>query len=107
MRTLTYQVKSLRLLPTGDHYGLIANSQGYLKAKFTFDEDWEGCKKVASFFNGEAEHAVLLNDYNECMIPAEALTSSIFEVCVEGRKEGYRILTSKIKEKQRVVRRDK
>ena len=104
MRTLTYQVKSQRLLPTGNHSGLIAGSQGYLKAMFVFDDEWNGCVKVASFFNNGSEHAVLLDKNNECMIPTEALTNSIFEVCVEGRKDNYRILSSKIKERQRVVR---
>lgn len=106
MRTLTYQVKSQRLLPTGDHYGLVAGSQGHLKAKFTFNEDWYDCVKVASFFNNGEEYAALLDENNECMIPTEALTNSTFEVCVEGRKDNYRILSSKIKERQRVVRRD-
>lgn len=106
MRTLTYTVKSQRLLPTGDHFGLIAGTKGYIKALFTFSEDWDDCLKVASFFNNGEEYAVILDDNNECEIPTEALTGSFFEVCVEGRKENYRILSSRIKERQKVIRRD-
>ena len=106
MRTLTYQVKNQQLIPIGDHTSLVAGSQGYLKAKFVFGEDWKCCKRVVSFLNKGKEYVVLLDDSNECTIPAEVLTSSSFEVCVEGRAQNYRILSTRIKERQKVVKGD-
>ena len=106
MRTLTYQVKNQQLLSLGDHSGLVAGSQGYLKAKFIFGEGWRDCKRVVSFFSNGKEYAVLLNESNECLIPTEILTSSVFEVCVEGRAQNYRILSTKVKERQKVVKGD-
>lgn len=100
MRTLTYKVVGQRLIPTGDHTGLIAGSEGYLQASFEFDSNWNGCKKVASFYSDGEEHAMLLNKDNACTIPPEAITKSTFEVRVEGRKTDYRIQTNLIREKQ-------
>ena len=103
MRILEYQVKNQRLIPTGNHSGLVAGTTGYLQAKFNFDESWDDCIKVASFFNNGEEHAVKLDD-DICTIPPAALTNSVFEVCVEGRTKNYRILSTKIKETQKVVK---
>lgn len=100
MRTLTYKVVGQRLIPTGDHTGLMAGSVGYLQASFEFDNNWKDCKKVASFYSNGDEHAVLLNEDGSCTIPPEAITKSTFEVRVEGRKTDYRIQTNRIKEKQ-------
>lgn len=103
MRTLDYSVKGQRLLRVGDHNFLIAGTEGYLCASFEFDESWDDCVKVASFFNDGKEYAVVLEN-DVCVIPKAALTGSSFEVSVEGRKKNYRILSMKIKENQRVRR---
>lgn len=100
MRTLAYKVEGQRLISVGDHSGIQAGSKGYLKAKFEFDKDWEGCTKVASFFNNGVEFASLLDEFDSCEIPAEALTSSTFDVSVEGRKKNYRIPSRVITERQ-------
>ena len=100
MRTLLYKVTGQRLVPVGDHTGLIAGSKGYLIAKFEFDDDWDGCVKVASFYVDENEYAELLDLDNSCTIPQEALTESIFEVRLEGRRKGYRIPTNRVRENQ-------
>jgi hypothetical protein len=100
MRTLTYKVTGQRLIPVGDHTGLIAGTEGYLQAKFEFDDDWKDCKKVASFYINNDEDALPLNEDDTCMIPSKALSESIFELRVEGRKTDYRILTNRIREKQ-------
>lgn len=100
MRTLSYKVVGQRLIPVGDHTGLIMGSKGYLQAKFEFDNDWKDCKIVASFYSDGEEHAKPLDKDGICMIPPEALTKTIFELRVEGRKSDYRILTNRIREKQ-------
>jgi hypothetical protein len=83
--------------------GLVAGSVGYLKAKFTFSSEWDGCKKAASFWLGDQEYAALLNSKNECIIPPEALTGECFKVSVTGvRSKDYKIDTNKIKVTQEV-----
>jgi hypothetical protein len=100
MRTLVYRVAGQRLIPIGDHTGLMAGSKGYLQAKFEFNDDWIGCMKVASFYSNDEEYAEPLDENNSCMIPPESITKSVFEVRVEGRKPNYRIITNIIREKQ-------
>lgn len=100
MRTLAYKVSDQQLSPIGDHSNIVAGSKGYLKAKFEFNSEWDGCTKVASFFNNGNEYASILDTDESCEIPGEALTSNSFEVSVEGRKPGYRILSKRIKERQ-------
>jgi hypothetical protein len=100
MRTLSYKVAGQRLTPVGDHTGLIVGTEGYLQAKFEFDDDWKDCKIVASFYSDDKEHATYIDEDGKCTIPSEALTNSVFEMRVEGRKPKYRILTNRIREKQ-------
>ena len=100
MRTLVYKVTDQQLSPVGDHSNIVAGSKGYLRAKFEFNNEWDGCTKVASFFNNGVEHASILDTDESCEIPEEALTGTSFEVSVEGRKPGYRIASKRIKERQ-------
>ena len=54
-----------------------------------------GCVKIAQFWRGTKEHAVLIeNGY--CDIPSEALTGTTFKVSALGRKGKYRIPTNKV-----------
>ena len=100
MRTLVYKVTDQQLSPVGDHSNIVAGSKGYLRARFEFNNEWDGCTKVASFFNNGIEHASILDTDESCEIPEEALTGTSFEVSVEGRKPGYRIASKRIKERQ-------
>lgn len=99
MRTLQYKVTGQRLRPIGNHTGLVAGTEGYLKASFTFDSDWNGCKVVASF-SPNGEDAVFLDNDNSCIIPKKALTGSTFEVRVMGRRDNYSISTNPVIERQ-------
>lgn len=100
MRTLTYKVTGQRLVPVGDHAGLVSGSKGYLRAQFEFDNDWDDCVKVASFYVDENEYAERLDSDDSCVIPQEALTDSVFEIRLEGRRKNYCIPTNRIREKQ-------
>lgn len=105
MRTLKFKVdgQTLKKRPGCDFSNIVANTVGYLKAKFYFSSEWRDCKKVASFWLGDKEYPVLLDENNECEIPAEALTDNSFEVSLTGgREDGYRILTNKYKVRQEV-----
>lgn len=99
MRTLDYRVIGQRLVPTGDHSGLVACSAGYLKARFMFNDDWDYCSKRVTFVANGAEYPVhLIND--ECVIPSEVLKHTIFELYVEGRKPNYVIISRSTRERQ-------
>ena len=109
MRILEFNVKRQRLTknPQCDFSGLVANSQGYLKAKFNLSEDWDDCKVVAAFSLEDRpnafEYAALLDDDKMCDIPPAVLGAGEFYIRVYGAKHpGYRISTSKVKVKQEV-----
>lgn len=104
MRTLEFKVDGQRLKKQSDcdFSGLVAGSEGYLKAKFTFSDEWLGCKKAASFWIGEREHGALLDSDDSCIIPPEALTGELFQVSVVGMKTGYKIDSTRTKVRQEV-----
>ena len=101
MRTLKFNVTAQQIDkdPTCDFSGIVAGTEGYLQAAFSFSAEWTGCKKVAAFYRLGKEYAVPITD-NTCMIPPEALTWSRFGVMVVGERDGYRITTNKIEIKQ-------
>lgn len=104
-RILEFEVDKQRLTKkrSCDFSHIVSGTVGYLKAKFYFSQsEWEGCKKAASFWYNDKEHAVLLDDNDVCDIPAAALVGDRFLVKVTGQCDGYRILTNTIKVKQEV-----
>ena len=104
MRTLEFIVNKQRLTRKAncDFSHIVAGSVGYLRAKFYFSSDWNGCKKAASFWLNGKEHGCLLDENDSCNIPPEVLTDKVFEVSVTGALNGSMIPTSKIKVKQEV-----
>lgn len=104
MRELRFQACGQRLKKQTDcdFSGLVAGSEGYLRAKFEFSSEWDGCKKAASFWIGEQEHGARLDSDNSCIIPPEALTGELFQVSVVGVKPGYKIVSTRTKVRQEV-----
>ena len=110
MRTLEFIVNKQRLLRKADcdFSHIVAGSVGYLKAKFKFSQEWDGCNKAADFIlkdpSGTLKHGVLLDGDNACDIPSDVLTGSEFYISVKGVKAGgrYQIETSEIRVKQEV-----
>lgn len=80
--------------PDCDFSNIVANSRGYLIASFTFLGDWNGMQKVGLFYKYGKEYAEKIVN-NECIIPAEALTYTNFQVGVCGVKGDTRVFTSK------------
>lgn len=107
-RFLEFKVDKQRLMKKEDcdFSFIVAGSAGYLRAKFHFSEEWAGCKKAASFWIGDVEHAALLDKNDECVIPKEALFGECFAVSVTGRGgttgDPYKISTNRIKVRQEV-----
>ena len=103
MRTLEFKVDKqvLRKQPGCDFSNIVSKSVNYLKAKFHFSKEWNGCKKVASFWLDEKEYPVLVDKNNECKIPSDVLVGGCFYVSLTGAKQdGYRINTTKYKVRQ-------
>ena len=99
MRTLNFIVDKQLIKPDPkcDFSGLIPGTEGYLQAKFIFSSDWKGCVKVAAFYSrlGKEYPPQALDENDTCLIPAEALSKSVFGVRVIGKKEGLRLTTNK------------
>ena len=105
MRLLHFKVEAQKITkaPDCDFMEIIAGTSGYLRAKFTFSDEWRDCVKAVSFWRGEKEYAVLLNN-DECDIPPEALVGATFRVSVTGQRNGCFIPTNKILVRQEVSR---
>lgn len=104
-RILEFDVNKQRLTKkrTCNFSNIVAGSVGYLKAKFYFSHnEWEGCKKAASFWMDEQEYAVLLDENDSCDIPPEVLTGYKFSVSVKGSRPYYKISTNKTTVRQEV-----
>lgn len=70
---------------------VVADSREYLKAKFIFTPDWDGCVKTAIFSGTEKAYEVLLTG-DECTVPHEVLGGR-FGVSVFGINGDMRITT--------------
>ena len=65
-----------------DEFEVVANSQNYLSARFTFSEEWAELQQTAVFStNGGAAISVLIQD-GECVVPWEVLRGREFWVGV-------------------------
>lgn len=104
MRTLVFNVKSQNIYPNSptDIGGLVAGTSGYIRAKFLFSEDWDGCVKVAGFnsTDGAEFPPKVLDKENSCVIPTEALAYHEFDMKLYGKKKDYIITTRPIRIKQ-------
>ena len=73
-----------QIIERTDNQRVVARSLNYLKAKFTFSEDWTGYK-TAIFSRDESNYEMLLDDSDECYIPHEVLENegefSVSVVC--------------------------
>lgn len=72
--TLDFEVKN-QIISRKDKNRVVADSQNYLYAHFTFSEDWNGTVKTAVFKSEEyGTYNVILED-DKCLVPAEVLKS--------------------------------
>lgn len=104
MRTLQFIVKGQEIYPNKqkDISGLVAGTSGYLRAKFSFSQDWNDCVKVCGFSSksGIEFEPKQLDADNSCIIPKEALEYHEFEIRLYGKNKKYTITTRPIKIKQ-------
>lgn len=63
---------------------VVADNYGNICIKIEFDDQWDGCSKVARFiYNGEWKD-VLLDSDNECICPSEVVKKGRFSLGVYG-----------------------
>ena len=105
MRTLKFivDVQHIHKDPSCDFTNIVAGTQNYLQAEFTFSPEWHDCILVASFWRGGKEHAALIQD-GMCEIPAEVLGGRTFGLSIIGQRDDYRITTNRILIRQEVPR---
>lgn len=105
MRLLKFNVNTqlIQKDPDCDFEHIVAGTQNYLRAQFTFSPEWHDCLLVASFWRGKDEYAVLIKD-GECDIPSEVLNGPTFRVSVTGQRGHFRITTNKVLVRQEVFK---
>lgn len=83
----TIKNQTLYLMTRG---AVVADSQGYLGAKFTFTADWNDAEKYVQFKRGELFYDIKLDENDECVVPWEVLAGKgVVNVNVYGtNKEG-------------------
>ena len=84
---ITFSVKNQKLTPTSKVM-VVADSQDYLFAQFSFSEDWNGVKKLAQFTRGENRFRLLLDENGAVKVPWEVLKDKgWFRVTVIGNNQ--------------------
>lgn len=94
MRTLSFSVKQQRLIKTSNFAHIVAGSKGYLRCSFDFSDDWDGCIKVASFYDlDDCEYAVPIVN-SVCDVPDDVTDGLFIRVRVLGKRgDGFTIQT--------------
>lgn len=103
MRTLKFIVEGQKIEKDSacDFSGLVPGTTGYLRAEFSFSEEYKGCAKIAEFRKYLSADPIPVKIENDaCNIPEEILTGSKFSVSVIGIRPGYRIPTNKVEVRQ-------
>ena len=102
MRTLKFIVDGLTVKPDPkcDFSGLTPGSNGYLRAEFSFSNEWKSTEKVVGFYSrmGNEYPPQRLKDGRTCMIPAEALRKRVFKLKVIGQNG---LVTNKLSVEQK------
>ena len=103
MRVLKFDVNGQNLSKSKncDFSGIVPGSDGYLKARFTFSNDWYGMVKVAEFRTYASSEPVpvpIIN--NECMVPSEVTGGDKWYVKAIGKKGDVIIPTGNCRVRQ-------
>lgn len=93
---IDFRIENQKMRRT-DNNIIAANSQEALKARFRFDENWNGLLKKAIFeYNNKALRMALEND--ECIIPYEVLSEGFFDIGIIAtsteKDSAYRLTTN-------------
>lgn len=95
MRDISFKVDGQHLALVSDMSDLVVGSRNYLRAKFEFDDCWDGYTKAVVFYQGDNEQAFFIKD-EPVPIPDEIVAHRTFKMRVIG-KNGYTLIpTNKI-----------
>ena len=77
---LEFNVKN-QIISRTDNFDVVADSQNYLSAEFTFTEEWTG-SVVAVFGGADGKFYDVLVAENKCLVPWEVIKAPFFTVSV-------------------------
>ena len=77
---LEFNVKN-QIISRTDSFDVVADSQNYLSAEFTFTEEWTG-SVVAVFGSADGKFYDVLVDENKCLVPWEVIKAPFFTISV-------------------------
>lgn len=69
---LTFEIDNQTITRT-DSFKVVAKSQNYLYASFTFSAEWEDITKIAVFKSSCDSYEIYLDENDECVVPWESL----------------------------------
>jgi len=75
MAQLRFKIEH-QIITRVDNFLPVAKSQNYLRASFTFSDDWGDNDKIAIFHAGNDSYEMILDSENECLVPWEVLTTA-------------------------------
>lgn len=105
MRVLRFNVdgQEITIDPTGDFDGLFPGRENDVEAEFIFSPEWESMIKVAAFWSmlGKEYPPQVLDEYDTCMIPEEALSKPAFKIQLFGKRRGSTLRTNTVTVYQR------
>ena len=98
MRTLKFVVdkRNLTIDPSCDLDGMFPAPNQVMEAEFSFSSDWDDKVKVVGFNSvlGKEFEPQILDEYDCCRIPSEALELPVFRMRVLGRDRKTKVTTN-------------
>ena len=100
MRMLSFMVDGDTIVkdPTCDFRGLSSVKDEFVKAKFTFSEEWAGAVIVLGITSFRYEYdPIIVGKDGRCQIPTKVFQRSIFDLQLFGRNREVRLKTNPLK----------
>ena len=95
MRTISFTIAGQHITgsPISD---LVGNTRNYVKAIFTFSEEWADLLKVAVFTANSKQYFVIIEN-GECTVPGIAMSGEFFTVGIYGGADALRLTTDTVR----------
>lgn len=82
--------------------GIVAGSEGYLRAEFDLSEDYEGCKVYATFRDSSGDEWAERVVDGSCDVPAEVTGGRVWGMSLTAVRDGFRLDTNEVTVRQGV-----
>ena len=93
---ISFNVNGQKLIPAGDIF-MASGTLNYPELTFSFDDDWIGFSKVATFKTSNSDIYYISISDNRCIIPSEVMIDNeMITIGVYGTKGNVRITTNVI-----------